>query len=72
VSEAVEVFVNLLDDGVHVWRPVQAERLHGDVYRIMDQPYDREIETWQFASGGAVVCGATHHHEGLAGPPLLG
>ena len=64
--------MNLLDDGVDVWRPVRAGRLHGGVYRIMDQPYDREIETWQFAPGDAVVCGETHHHADLAGPPLLG
>jgi len=56
VSEAVEVFVRLLDEGVDVWRPVRAKRLSGTVYRIVDQPYEREIETWQFAPGDAVVC----------------
>jgi len=56
VSEAVEVFVSLLDEGVDVWRPVRAKRLRGNVYRIVDGPYAREIETWQLEPGGAVVC----------------
>jgi hypothetical protein len=50
------IFVSLLGEGVAVWRPVQAEHLHGDVYRIADQPYDREDETWQFEPGDQVVC----------------
>lgn len=56
MSEAVEVFVSLLDEGVDVWRPVRAKRLGGTVYKIVDQPYEREIETWQFEPGDAVVC----------------
>ncbi len=51
-----EVFVSLMDEGVDVWRPVQAEHVHGSVYRIADQHYDRETETWQFEPGDEVVC----------------
>lgn len=51
-----EIFVNLLDEGVDVWRAVLAERLHGGVYRIVQQPYDRNVETWRFGPGEDVVC----------------
>ena len=51
----MEVFVSLLDEGVDVWRPVRAKRLRGNVYRIVDGPYAREIETWQLEPGDAVV-----------------
>jgi len=50
-----EIFVRLLHEGVEVWRPVQADHLYDDVYRITDQPYDREVETWQFEPGNDVV-----------------
>lgn len=56
MSGATEIFVSLLDEQVDVWRPVQAERVHDDVYKIADQPYDREVETWQFEPGNEVVC----------------
>lgn len=52
----MEIFVRLLDEGVDVWRPVQAQRLRADIYRILDQPYDRETERWEFTPGDEVVC----------------
>jgi hypothetical protein len=51
-----EIFVALLDEGVDVWRPVEAQHLHDNIYRIEDQPYDRDVETWQFEPGTEVVC----------------
>ncbi len=51
-----EIFVSLLDEPVDVWRPVQAEHLQGKVYRIVEQPYDREVETWRFGPGDVVLC----------------
>lgn len=50
------IYVSLLDEAIDVWRPVQAEHLRGDVYRIIEQPYDRELEHWQFEPGEIVVC----------------
>jgi hypothetical protein len=44
----------LLNEGVAVWRPVEAEHLHDDVYLILSQPYDRELERWQFEPGDRV------------------
>jgi hypothetical protein len=50
-----DIFVRLLDEGVDVWRPVVSEHIHDNVYRIADQPYDRNIETWEFAPGDEVI-----------------
>jgi hypothetical protein len=59
VSNREEIFVSLLDEAVDVWRPVEAERLDDNVYRIVDQPYNHEVETWQFEPGDEVVCEPT-------------
>jgi hypothetical protein len=64
VSGATEIFVSLLDDGVEVRRPVKAAHVHDDVYKIIDQPYRREIETWQFEPGDEVVCELIDSSEG--------
>jgi hypothetical protein len=45
-----------MDEGVDVWRPVQAVHVGGSVYRIADQPYDRELEMWQYEPGDEVEC----------------
>lgn len=60
----VEIFVSLLDEAVDVWRPVQAELLYEDVYRIVEQPYDRQVESWQFQPGDLVVCDLVDTSEG--------
>lgn len=54
-----EIYVALLDESVDVWRPVLAKPLYDDVYRIVDQPYDRADERWQFEPGDDVVCAPT-------------
>lgn len=51
-----EIFVSLLDEAVDVWRPVRAKHLQGSVYRILEQPYDRNVEVWRFGPGDKVVC----------------
>jgi hypothetical protein len=56
MSDAAQIFVRLLREAVDVWRPVRAEHLHKNIYRIIpSQPYDREIETWEFEPGDTVV-----------------
>ncbi len=54
--ERTIVYVALQDEGVDVWRPVEAMHLGGDAYRILDQPYDAGIETWEFTPGAEVIC----------------
>ena len=58
------IFVRLLDEGVDVWRPVASEHVRGNVYRIADQPYDREVETWEFAPGDEVIAEFTDSDDG--------
>jgi hypothetical protein len=53
---AAEIFVRLVDEAVDVWRPVPAELVSGDVYRISDQLVDEPVEGWEFAPGSTVVC----------------
>ena len=48
------VYVALLDEGVDVWRPVHAQHVAGNLYRLMgEQPDD---ESWPFAVGDVVRC----------------
>lgn len=64
MSSVVEIYVSLLDEGVRVWRPVQAERLHDGVYRIEAQPYDRTTESWEFEPGDIVMCATVESADG--------
>jgi hypothetical protein len=59
-----EIFVNLVGELVNVRRPVQARHVHDDVYAIADQPYDREIEKWEFEPGDQVICGLMDSDDG--------
>jgi hypothetical protein len=56
VGNTEKIFVALLDEAVNVSCPVRAERLRDSVYRIVEQPYDRETEKWHFEPGDEVVC----------------
>lgn len=60
----VQVYVSLLDEGVDVWRPVLAEHIRGCMYRIVSQPYRRDLETWQFEPGDEVLCELIESNEG--------
>lgn len=69
MTSVAQIYMALLDEGVDVWRPVQAERLSGNTYRILGQPYDRSVESWQFEPGDVVLCEMVESSEGriLAG-----
>ena len=64
MSRIAEIYVCLLNEGVDVWRPVQAEHIRDNVYRITPQHYDRNIESWQFEPGDEVVCEMINSSEG--------
>jgi hypothetical protein len=64
MTDIAQIYIALLDEGVDVWRPVQAERLSGNTYRILSQPYDREIESWQFEPGDVVLCEIVESSDG--------
>ena len=44
-SDRETIYVALLDEGIDVWRPVAARKLAPDTYLILDQNYDRKVET---------------------------
>ena len=48
------IHVYLLDEGVDVWRPVLAQHLRDDLYRIVVSPPDGEV--WEFNHGDVVRC----------------
>lgn len=64
MSRAVTIFIRLADEGVDVWRPVAAEQQRDGVYRILEQPYDRQLEHWQFEPGDDVRCESRNLHGG--------
>jgi len=53
-QERVTILIQLLDEGVKCCRPVSAEHLSEDTYRIADTV--PEGETWLFKPGEAVQC----------------
>ena len=53
-EERVTILVELLAEGVKCWRPVSAEHLSEDTYRIRDAV--PEDETWLFLPGDIVRC----------------
>ena len=48
------VYVYLLDEGTDVWRPVAAERVAGDVFRLDPAAHVPDGESWQFLPGQCV------------------
>ena len=56
MSKRDTIYVALLDEGVDVWRPVEAQRLSPDTYLIVDRDYDPRTERWEFEPGTAVRC----------------
>jgi hypothetical protein len=51
------VYVALLNEGVDVWRPVVAESVGFQTYRILgSEDYDPALEAWEFTPGTVVVC----------------
>ena len=48
------IYVELLDEGTKCWRPVSAEHISDDVYRVLD--FVPEGEVWSFQPGDVVRC----------------
>lgn len=53
-AQTTTVYVSLLDESVDVWRPVSAEHIREDVYRLVGEA--PEIEKWEFPPGELVRC----------------
>lgn len=50
----VTVYVRLVDEGVDVWRPAQAQALGEGIYRLASSTVP-ETETWEFPPGALVA-----------------
>jgi hypothetical protein len=48
------IYVQLLDEGIKVYRPVKAKQLGENLYEIMEHNPDDEI--WEFNYGDFVYC----------------
>ncbi len=63
-GKIIEIFVNLVGEGLNVLRRVRAEHLGRDFYRILDEM--PEGENWQFQPGQVVRCRKTKLSSGKA------
>jgi len=66
MAGATEIFVELMEEGVEVYRPVQATSLGGGLYRIESLQSDQS-EVWRFATGSVVRCRPTRFDGGEVG-----
>lgn len=61
------IYVPLLDEGVRVWRPVAAEVVDGNQYRILGTNVSPDDEHWAFATGDIVHCERHRFDDGSLG-----
>jgi hypothetical protein len=48
------IYVELLEEGTSCWRPVEAEYLGNELYRIAGEKPENEV--WAFSVGDVVKC----------------
>ena len=61
------IYVSLVGEGVPVWRPVAAEPLDREVFRILGENEDPETEVWEFVPGELVACQPRTFPDGSSG-----
>ncbi|MCB0339083.1 MAG: hypothetical protein KDD53_05745 [Bdellovibrionales bacterium] len=61
---ATTIYVRLLSEAVDTWRPIEAEQLSSDIFRILSINPDLEDETWEFNAGDTVRCTVLELYEG--------
>ena len=50
------IYIQLLEEGTKVYRPIKAVEITQDVYRILESnEYDAEDEIWEFLPGSNVM-----------------
>lgn len=52
----MKIYVDLPDERVSVWCPVEAIHIQGDVYQIVEVNSDPKDTRWAFATGARVRC----------------
>jgi hypothetical protein len=56
IASVVTIYVELLDEGTTVWRPVAAARIGEGIYRILSANSEHPDEAWEFDQGDLVHC----------------
>jgi hypothetical protein len=64
-TKEIEIFVQLLEEGTEVWRPVIAESLDNNLYKIIS--INKFDETWEFNTGQTVKCITKSFADGKSG-----
>jgi hypothetical protein len=65
-AERATIYIALKDEGVDVWRPVEASVLGDSLFQILSAR-DSETEHWQFPSGAIVRCAERSFEDGETG-----
>ena len=65
MASTITIYMPLLDEGVEVWRPVQAESLGENRFRICENTPEDEV--WEFGSGEVVRCVRRTFQDGTVG-----
>jgi len=53
------IHVLLLDEGIDVWRPVEAEKIGEKIYKILEddqKAFNEYLEKWEFKMNDIVKC----------------
>jgi hypothetical protein len=60
------IYIPLLDEGIDVWRPIDAEKIGVDTY-LIPATYNPQSqgETWQFPPGSIVACKPRKTSDGI-------
>jgi hypothetical protein len=65
MTDIATIYMPLLNEGTAVWRPVTAERINGEAYRVRGpMPDDEE---WAFAPGSVVTVAPRLFADGRSG-----
>jgi hypothetical protein len=65
MAEIATIYIALLNEGTDVWKPVTAQHLHDDVFRVIGpMPED---EKWAFPPGAVVMCKRQAFRDGSQG-----
>ena len=56
MADERQIYIRVTGSRGPAWRPVEAERIEGDVYRITGSATPASGESWEFASQDLVRC----------------
>lgn len=58
-----KIYVALIDEGLDVWRPVDAEYISPDTYKILEKMPEGEV--WEYQPGDIVYCKFQEFSDGM-------